>query len=117
MRRQRDGVIVAELTNDGVGRPVAVAAGRYEVTRRADNQVSSGVFDVAAAADTAVGAPGLRRIEFGRVVRKGGTARRRAVAVYGSGVVRGPLLAFGPAWGGGVGGRLRSERRDADGGG
>ena len=106
VRRQRDGTVVAELTSDGVGRPVAVAAGRYEITRRADDQVSSGTFDVAPATETAVGTAGLRRIEFGRVVRKGGTSRRRAAAVYASGGVRGPLLALGSAWGGGVGGRL-----------
>ncbi|HXI55213.1 MAG TPA: caspase family protein [Polyangia bacterium] len=106
VRRQSDSSIVAELTNDGAARPLAVAAGRYEVTRRADDQVASGTFEVAPTGQTVVTTAGMRRIEFGRVVRKGGTTRQRAAAIFALGGMRGPLLDLGPTFGGGVGGRL-----------
>jgi hypothetical protein len=106
VRRQSDGTVVAELTNDGVSRPLAVAAGRYEVTRRADDQVGTGTFEVAAMSETVVTTSHMRRIEFGRVVRKGGTARTRATAVFATAAMRGPLLGLGTSWGGGVGARL-----------
>src|SRR5207344_1151832 len=61
VRRQSDGTVVAELTNDGVSRPLAVAAGRYEITRRADDQVGTGTFDVAPMSETVVTTTHLRR--------------------------------------------------------
>jgi hypothetical protein len=105
VRRKRDDAVIAEITNDGVARPLALAPARYEVVRRADDRVEAGTFEVEASGQTTIHEADLRRVEFGRVVRKGGTTRARAIAVFASAAVRGPLLDLGDSWGGGVGAR------------
>jgi hypothetical protein len=106
VRLSGDGALVAELTGDGANRPLALRAGRYEVVRRADDHLLVGDYDVLAAGTTAVDDSTMRRIDFGRVVRKGGTVRRAAAGVYVDAGVRGPILGLGVAPTGGVGGRL-----------
>jgi hypothetical protein len=106
VRRHGDAVVVAELTSDGEARTLAVAPGRYDVTRRADDHVSSGTVEVAAGTGVVVTESRLRPVELGRVVRKGGTTRRLATAVVASAGLRGPVLDLGPGLGGGVGVRF-----------
>ncbi len=106
VRRHADATVVAELTSDGEPRTLAVAPGRYDVTRRVDDHVSSGTIDVVAGGGAAVTESRLRPVELGRVVRKGGTSRTRATAVLALAGLRGPVLDLGPGLGGGVGVRV-----------
>jgi Caspase domain len=106
VRRHADAMVVAELTSDGDARALSVAPGRYDVTRRDDDRVSSGTIDVAAGSGVVVTESRLRPVELGRVVRKGGTTRTRATAVLAAAGLRGPVLDLGPGLGGGVGVRV-----------
>jgi hypothetical protein len=106
VRREGEGSLTAEISGDAVDRPLALAAGRYEVIRRASDHLMTGTFTVAAASSTAVTSAGMRRIEYGRAVRKGGTTTSRAFGLYAGGAVRGSVLGLGGALGGGMGGRL-----------
>ena len=106
VRRKEDNLLVAEIAADAINRPLAVGAGRYEVVRRVDDHLLVGDFTVAASGMTDVGDAGMRRVDFGRVVRKGGTPRRVAFGVYADGGMRGSLVGLGAAPTAGVGGRL-----------
>jgi hypothetical protein len=104
IRRKGESALVAEITSDTTGRPLALAAGPYEVTRRGPQYLLTGTFAVSASASTPVTEAQMRRIDYGRVVRKGGTARRRAVGLFIDGGLRGSLLDLGtaPTVGGGA---------------
>lgn len=106
IRRARDGVLIAEVTNETAGRPLALPAGRYEVLERSPDHLLSGTFSVSPSGSTTVTESDLRRIEFGRVVRKGGTSRTRAFALFAAAGLRGSLLGLGAAPSVGVGARL-----------
>jgi hypothetical protein len=48
----------------------------------------------------------MKRVEYARVVRKGGTAETRALSAYTVAGVRGSLLGIGMGWNAGVGARV-----------
>ena len=106
IRREGDSALTAEVSSDAFDRPLALRAGRYEVTRRASDHLMIGTFTVAAASSTQVTDDQMRRVDFGRAVRKGGTSASRAVGIYADGALRGSLLGLGDAAGGGIGARL-----------
>jgi hypothetical protein len=68
-----DGPVVAEVSGQGRARQLSLAPGRYHVVGRADDYMLEG--DIALAPDErrALAADELRRVEYARLVRKGGT--------------------------------------------
>jgi caspase domain-containing protein len=106
-RRSADGPVVAELAaDDDGGRKLALEAGRYFVTRREVDHLEQGRFDVLAHGVTSVLPQTMARLDYARVVRKGGTARRASGSLFVDGGVRGEVLGLGTAWRTEVGGRL-----------
>jgi len=110
VRRAEEPGLTAEVADDAVDRPLALRPGRYEVIRRAPDHLLVGTFQVWAAASTGVTADKMRRVEFGRAVRKGGTSSTSAFSLYAAGGLRGPLLGLGVAAGAGVGTRMDLRR-------
>jgi hypothetical protein len=105
-RGSQEGPVVAELeTEDGGGR-IALDAGRYFVTRREPDHLEQGRFDVAVHGTTLVAPEAMARLEYARVVRKGGTVRNVAGSLFADGGVRGDLFRLGTAWRTDVGGRV-----------
>ena len=111
--RRDGGTLIAEIASDAVNRPLALRAGRYEVTRRAPDHLLTGVFVVSAGARTGVTAARMRRLEYGQAVRKGGTAATAVTSLYATGGYRGSLLGLGGAPSGGVGARLDLRKLSA----
>jgi hypothetical protein len=106
-RRSADGPVVAELAaDDDGGRKMALEAGRYYVTRREADHLEQGRFDVVARGLTAVLPQAMARLDYARVVRKGGTSRRVAGRLFADAGVRGELLGLGVAWRTELGGRI-----------
>jgi hypothetical protein len=77
----RGRVAVAELDSDEAGHRLALEVGRYHVVRRGVDHLLEGDFVVAAGQVGEVDADRLRRVDYARVVRKGGTGRRRSFAL------------------------------------
>jgi hypothetical protein len=77
----RGRVAVAELDSDDAGHRLALEAGRYHVVRRGRDYLLEGDFAVAAGEVSDVDADRLHRVDYARVVRKGGTGRRRSFAL------------------------------------
>ena len=102
----QEGPVVAELSTDESNGRIALDAGHYFVTRREPDHLEQGRFDVTAHATTTVAVETLTRIEYARVVRKGGTYRRYAGSLFADGGVRGEVFGLGTAWRTEVGGRL-----------
>jgi hypothetical protein len=106
-RRTADGPVVAELAaDDDGGRKMALEAGRYFVTRREPDHLEQGRFDVTAHGVTAVLPQAMARLDYARVVRKGGTLRRASGSLFVDGGVRGEVLGLGTAWRTELGGRV-----------
>ena len=105
-RGTQHGPVVAELATDDGGGRIALDAGRYFVTRREPDHLEEGRFDVAVHATTLVAPETMARLEYGRVVRKGGTVRKLAGSLFADGGVRGELFGLGTAWHTEVGGRV-----------
>jgi hypothetical protein len=100
-----EGPVVAELAAaDDDGR-IALEPGRYFVTKREVDHLEQGRFDVVAQQTTRVPAA-MARIDYARVVRKGGTVRRMTGSLFADAGVRGELVGLGTAWRTEVGGRL-----------
>jgi hypothetical protein len=93
-----EGPVVAEVSADRTAR-LALRPGVYHVTRRARDHLLEGQIRVAASSTTALDLGALRRVDFARVVRKGGTDRDAAVNTFVEGAVRGALLHLGIASG------------------
>ena len=106
VRRDGEGGLVAEISSDASKRRLSLRAGRYEVTRRTPGHLMAGVFLVSDGASTGVTTAQMRRLEYGRAVRKGGDAARLATSLYAAGGYRGSLLGLGGAPSGGVGARV-----------
>ena len=106
IRRASDGAVIAEVTSETAARPLALAAGRYDILERSPDHLLSGTFSISTSASTTVTESDLRRIDFGQVVRKGGTRRTRAFGLFAEGGLRGSLLGLGAAPTVGVGARL-----------
>ncbi|MEQ9500081.1 MAG: caspase family protein [Deltaproteobacteria bacterium] len=102
--RDRD-VTVAEVALERGRRAIAVAAGPYRVTRRGDDHLMQGDFDVPARASRTVSSDDMSRLAFARVVRKGGTDVTSATSAFVTGGVRGSILGGGSAWLATFGGR------------
>jgi len=101
------GALVAEIAlAKGEQRQVVVAEGRYHVSRRSSDHLLQGTFDVKRGVTTSVETSDMTRVEYARVVRKGGTRETRAYSAYTVGGVRGSLLGIGMGWNVGMGGRL-----------
>ena len=113
VRREGEPGLTAEVSSDSVNRPLALRPGRYEVIRRASDHLLTGTFQVSIASSTGVTPDKMRRVEFGRAVRKGGTASTSAVSVFAAGGLRGPLLGLGVALSAGVGARMDLRRVSA----
>lgn len=101
-----DGVVVAELISDRAGGQLAVEPGRYFVTQRNSEFLRQGTFTVTAGMSATVAPAALHRVEYARVVRKGGVEKRRAWSAFAAGGVRGELLGLGIAGHVDVGARL-----------
>jgi hypothetical protein len=102
----QEGPVVAELAADDGGGKIALDAGRYFVTRREPDHLEQGRFDVAVHGTTLVAPEAMARLEYARVVRKGGTVRKVAGSLFADGGVRGELFGLGTAWRTEVGGRV-----------
>jgi Caspase domain len=101
-----EGPVVAELAaSDGGGR-IALDAGRYFVTRRDVDYLEQGRFDVVAQRVTMVAPQAMARLDYARVVRKGGTARRASGSLFVDVGARGDIAGLGTAWRTAVGGRV-----------
>ena len=101
-----EGPVVAELASaDDDGR-IALEPGRYFVTRREVDHLEQGRFDVVAQQVTRVQPSAMQRIDYARVVRKGGTVRSATGSLFADGGVRGELIGLGTAWRTEVGGRV-----------
>ena len=105
-RGTQEGPVVAELAADDGGGKIALDAGRYFVTRREPDHLEQGRFDVAVHGTTMVAPEAMARLEYARVVRKGGTVRKVAGSLFADGGVRGELFGLGTAWRTEVGGRV-----------
>ena len=105
-RGTQEGPVVAELAADDGGGKIALDAGRYFVTRREPDHLEQGRFDVAVHATTMVAPEAMARLEYARVVRKGGTVRKVAGSLFADGGVRGEIFGLGTAWRTEVGGRV-----------
>jgi hypothetical protein len=101
-----DGAVIAELVSDRDGGRLTVGAGRYFVTQRHPEFLRQGLFTVASGGETVIAPEGMRRVEYARVVRKGGVRPTHAWSAFAAGGVRGQLLGLGLAGAGDVGARL-----------
>src|SRR5262249_53683810 len=95
---QRADAIVAEITTDASGRRLALEEGRYKVTRRENDHLLEADFNVSTREPTPVDPSRMKRIDYARVVRKGGTERSHAWSVFATSGARGEFLDLGLAW-------------------
>jgi hypothetical protein len=101
------GALVAELAlKKGETRQVIVPEGSYYISRRSSDHLLQGSFAVKRGVPTRVATTDMKRVEYARVVRKGGTAETRALSAYTVAGVRGSLLGIGMGWNAGVGARV-----------
>jgi hypothetical protein len=106
-RRGDSEPVVAEvLLEEGRARPLALAPGVYRVTRRAADHLLEGDLRVSAGAATVVASEDMQRVEFARVVRKGGTDIESSLSAWALGGVRGSVLESGTNVAGTFGTRL-----------
>jgi hypothetical protein len=101
-----DGAIVAELTTRDPSGRLALDGGRYRVTMRTTDYLLQGEFDVPAARTTIVRPETMQRVDYAKVVRKGGTDRSSAFSVFLLGGARGAILDLGTSWSAALGGRI-----------
>jgi uncharacterized caspase-like protein len=101
------GSVVAEvLVADDSGRKMALDSGRYFVTRHESDHLEQGRFDVRPQQLTQVMPELMARLDYARVVRKGGTARHASGSLFASAGLRGSILGLGASWQTLVGGRV-----------
>jgi hypothetical protein len=92
------GPVVAEVTADAPGRRLAIDAGRYAITKRQPDRLLQGTVVVTAHRIASVHAADLEVVDYARVVRKGGSDRRRAWSGFALAGARGELLDLGTPW-------------------
>jgi len=92
------GPVVAEVTADEPGRRLAVDAGRYAITKRQPDRLLQGTVAVTPRGIATVHAADLEVVDYARVVRKGGSERRRAWSGFVEAGARGELLDLGTPW-------------------
>jgi hypothetical protein len=105
-QQSASGPIVAELSTARSDARLLLPAGRYFVTERARDYLRQASFTIRAGEVTPVDSARLERLEYARVVRKGGVERKRAVSLFAMAGARGQLLDLGTAWRTDVGARL-----------
>lgn len=76
------------------------------MTQRTPDFLYQGPFTVAEGTATAVGPTKMRRVDYARVVRKGGVQRKTALSGFALAGLRGALLDLGLAWRAELGVRL-----------
>ena len=91
MRGSSEGTIVAEVGAYDRARRLSVEPGRYFVRGRGADFLLEGAVDVKPAERRRVREDELERIEYARLVRKGGTQRRSASSVHAGYSIRTPL--------------------------
>jgi hypothetical protein len=91
----RGRIVVADLEAEDGDHRLALESGRYHVTRRAADHLLEGDFLVTAGAVTDVDPVALRRVDYARLVRKGGSARRHSLALSAMAGLHGGLLGWG----------------------
>ncbi|HEY3360046.1 MAG TPA: hypothetical protein VGQ83_42740, partial [Polyangia bacterium] len=84
----------------------ALESGRYRVLLREVDHLREAEVTVTAGAVASVAADRMRRIAYARVVRKGGTERRRALSAVVAGGAQGGLLGLNTSWRAQAGARL-----------
>jgi hypothetical protein len=96
----RGRTMIAELETEDGDHRLTLESGRYHVTRRGVDHLLEGDLVVAAGTVTDVVPAALRRVDYARVVRKGGTARRHTFALSAALGARGSVLGLGeaPQW-------------------
>lgn len=94
------------LIADDSGRKMALDSGRYFVTRHEPDHLEQGRYDVSPQKQTMVMPREMARLDYARVVRKGGTTRRASGSLFAAAGVRGQILGLGLAWQTFVGGRV-----------
>lgn len=100
------GAVVAEVVTEASGVRLALRPGNYAVTRRERDHLLQGEVQIREGESTRLAPGGLRRIDYARVVRKGGTERTVSTSLYGMAGLRGDILGLGVGVGGGIGLRL-----------
>lgn len=100
------GPVVAEVASEKRGARLALRPGDYFVTRRGSEYLLQGEVRVLEASTTQVDSRSLRRIDYARVVRKGGTERESSWSTFAVVGLQGPILDLGTAFVTGVGSRL-----------
>jgi hypothetical protein len=106
-KHSADGSVVAEvLVSDDGGRRMALDSGRYFVTRHESDHLEQGRFDVRAQQLTQVMPELMARLDYARVVRKGGSERHLSGSLLAATGLRGSLLGLGLSWQTALGARL-----------
>ena len=96
---QSDGSVVAEvLVPDEGGRKMSLDSGRYWVTRHEPDHLEQGRFEVRSRERTDVMPELMARLDYARVVRKGGTERHVTGSLFAAAGTRGSLLGLGVSW-------------------
>src|SRR5262249_36965542 len=86
VRRNTDaGSVVAELSTESANRSLALEPGSYHVTARAADHLLEGIFSVRVHQPTRVTPDRMRRVDYGRLVRKGGASRDLAFSTFAQG--------------------------------
>jgi hypothetical protein len=98
--------VVAEVSSREPDRQLGLEPGTYLVTLRAPDHLMQATVPVTAGETTRITAERMRRIDYARVVRKGGAARQAAWSAFAVAGARGPIAELGPSWLGDVGARL-----------
>jgi hypothetical protein len=99
-----EGPVIAEVAAENGGRRVALAPGRYFVTRRAPDHLLQGAVALQRGRVTPLERDAMHRVEFARLVRKGG--RDASLSAYVVGGMRGPVAGVGAAYRSDLGVRL-----------
>jgi hypothetical protein len=76
LRGDAEGSVVGEIGRDDQVRSLSVESGHYFIRGREPEALLEGALDAAAGARVDVGAIALDRVEYARLARKGGSARR-----------------------------------------
>lgn len=97
------GAVVAEVVADVAGARIALRPGRYAILRRAHDHLLEGEVEVADGLTRQLRIGDLRRIAYGKAVRKGGTERDLSLTFHVLGTTRTPIFDLGPTAGGGMG--------------
>lgn len=94
----KTGAIVAELQTDEIGHKLTLEAGQYQITRRGADHLLQGDFQIRPGTITHINLDAMRRIDYARVVRKGGTAKTSVPSAFVVGGFRSEMLGLGTAW-------------------